>query len=182
MPTEPRVVSVSRDSLHRFSKAVTDSITLIAGVGVEGDAHAGVTVQHRSRAAADPTQPNLRQVHLIHAELHEELRQQGFNVAPGELGENITTAGVDVLNLPRDTVLQLGTEAAVQVTGLRNPCSQIDELQGGLLKAVLCRDEQGNVIRKTGVMGIVLQGGVVRPGDSIRIAFPEGEHFRLERV
>jgi MOSC domain-containing protein YiiM len=181
-PRVPRVVAVCRERLHGFSKATTDSITLLAGFGVEGDAHAGATVQHRSRVAADPTQPNLRQVHLIHAELHDELREQGFHVSPGELGENITTAGIDLLSLPRDTELYIGSEAIVQVTGLRNPCTQIDDLQPGLLKAVLGRDSQGNVVRKTGVMGVVLRGGVVRPGDPIRIMPPRGQHLPLDRV
>jgi MOSC domain-containing protein YiiM len=120
--TQGVVVAVSRDTDHRFSKPSTDEIRLLTGLGVEGDAHAGVTVQHRSRVAADPMQPNLRQVHLIQAELHEELHEQGFGVAPGELGENITTRGLDLLGLPRGTVLRLGDSATVEVTGLRNPC------------------------------------------------------------
>ena len=130
---QPVVVSVSRDGEHRFSKVVTDEITLLSGLGVQGDAHAGTTVQHRSRVAADPTQPNLRQVHLIHAELHTELREQGFDVAPGQLGENITTTGVSLLALPRGTLLQIGADAVVEVTGLRNPCAQINDFQPGEL-------------------------------------------------
>ncbi len=142
--TQGVVVAVSRDTDHRFSKPSTDEIRLLTGLGVEGDAHAGVTVQHRSRVAADPMQPNLRQVHLIQAELHEELHEQGFGVAPGELGENITTRGLDLLGLPRGTVLRLGDSATVEVTGLRNPCAQINAFQAGLLKAVLDHDAQGN--------------------------------------
>lgn len=95
------VISVSKSDEHTFSKQVLHSITLIAGDGVEGDAHCGKTVQHRSRVKADPTQPNLRQVHLIHSELFEELKEQGFDVAAADLGENITTRGIDLLSLPK---------------------------------------------------------------------------------
>jgi MOSC domain-containing protein YiiM len=173
---------VSRDAEHHFSKAVTTQITLLLGLGVQGDAHAGVTVQHRSRVAADPTQPNLRQVHLIHVELHSELRDQGFHVGPGQMGENVLTAGVDLLGLPCGTLLRLGGEAVVQVTGLRNPCVQIDTFAPGLLKAVVRRDQDGNVIRKAGIMGVVVHGGSVRPGDSITVRLPAGPHRPLERV
>src|SRR5262249_35071957 len=136
---EPVIVAVCRDGQHCFSKPTTHEIMLLAGLGVQGDAHAGVTVQHRSRVAADPTQPNLRQVHLIHAELHDELREQGFTVEAGQLGENITTRGLDLLALPRGTVLRLGPRAVIEVTGLRNPCSQINDFRPGLLNAVLGR-------------------------------------------
>ncbi len=176
------VVAVSRDGEHRFSKTVTDEITLLPGLGVQGDAHLGSTVQHRSRVAADPTQPNLRQVHLIHVELHAELRELGFDVAPGQMGENILTAGVELLGLPRDTLLQLGEHALVQVTGLRNPCAQIDAFRPGLLKAVIGRDQNGDVVRKAGVMAIVVHGGPVRPGGSIQVRRPTGPHHALERV
>lgn len=176
------VHSVCRDSQHRFSKRAADEVTLLEGLGVEGDAHAGVTVRHRSRVAVDPTQPNLRQVHLIHAELHDELRAQGFAVEAGQLGENITTQGLDLLALPRGAVLRLGPHAAVEVTGLRNPCNQINDFRPGLLKAVLGKDEQGNVIRKAGIMGIVLRGGPVKPGDTITVELPEEPHLALDRV
>lgn len=176
------VVAVSRAGEHRFSKDVTDEIRLLAGLGVDGDAHAGVTVQHRSRVAADPTQPNLRQVHLIHAELFVELSGQGFTVEPGQMGENITTAGVDLLALPRGTRLHLGETAVVEVTGLRNPCAQIDAFAPGLLKAVVGRDEHGQVVRKAGIMGIVLAAGPVRAGDSIDVHLPARPHQALERV
>ena len=159
-----------------------DTIRLIAGEGVEGDAHRGVTVQHRSRVRADPTQPNLRQVHLIQGELHDELVPLGFEVAPGVLGENVTTRGIDLLALPRGTVLRLGAEATVEVTGLRNPCSQIETFQAGLLKAVLDRAPDGAMIRKSGIMGIVLVGGDVRPGDAITVSLPAEPHEPLERV
>jgi len=178
----PVVAAVSRDGEHRFSKAVTDEVVLLAGVGVQGDAHAGVTVQHRSRVAADPTRPNLRQVHLIHAELHDELREQGFHVAPGQMGENITTRGLDLLRLPRGTLLHLGHEAVVEVTGLRNPCVQINAFQRGLLNAVLGRNEDGELIRKAGIMGVVVHGGLVKPGDTIEVRLPSGPHHALERV
>jgi MOSC domain-containing protein YiiM len=178
----PVVVAVSRDDRHRFSKPVVDEITVLAGLGVEGDAHAGATVQHRSRVAADPTQPNLRQVHLIHAELHDELREQGFAVEPGQLGENITTRGLDLLALPRGAVLSIGPLAAVEVTGLRNPCNQINDFRPGLLKAVLDRDAQGRLVRKAGIMGIVLRGGPIRPGDRIQVELPDEPHLPLDRV
>ena len=176
------VVTVSRDGEHRVSKAVTEEIVLLAGLGVQDDAHAGASVQHRSAVAADPTQPNLRQVHVIHAELHAELRAQGFDVGPGQLGENILTAGVDLLGLPRGTLLHLGAQAVFEVTGLRNPCAQLDVLQPGLLRAVVGRDQHGEVVRKAGIMGIVVHGGPVRPGDTIEVRLPAGPQHALERV
>lgn len=176
------VVSVSTDGAHRFSKTPTHSITLVAGLGVQGDAHAGVTVQHRSRVAADPTQPNLRQVHLLHSELFAELREQGFDVAPGQLGENITTRGLRLLDLPRGTVLLLGAEAAVEVTGLRNPCGQINAFRPGALAAVLHRDSSGALVRKAGIMGIVLRGGSVRPSDPVGVQLPAGPPQALQPV
>ncbi|EYB69252.1 hypothetical protein DEIPH_ctg010orf0017 [Deinococcus phoenicis] len=176
------VQAVSLSPAHTFSKASQSAIMLRAGLGVEGDAHAGRTVQHRSRVAQNPDQPNLRQVHLIHAELLDELRAQGFRVGAGDLGENVTTRGVDLLGLPRGTRLHLGSGAVVEVTGLRNPCAQIDAFQPGLLRAVLGRDEQGNLIRKAGIMGVVLAGGRVQPGDGIRVELPPEPHERLERV
>ncbi|WP_371478966.1 MOSC domain-containing protein [Kitasatospora sp. NBC_00315] len=176
------IAAVSRSAVHGFSKPNEPSLRLLAGLGVEGDTHLGVTVQHRSRVAQDPTQPNLRQVHLIHAELHEELALAGHRVAAGDLGENITTRGIDLLGLPRGTRLHLGDHAVVEVTGLRNPCLQIDAFQDGLLKQVVGRDEAGNVVRKAGVMGIVLADGEVRPGDRIRVELPNAPHEPLERV
>ncbi|MFC7640572.1 MOSC domain-containing protein [Streptosporangium lutulentum] len=149
---------------------------------MEGDAHLGVTVKHRSRVAQDPTQPNLRQVHLIHAELHDELRAAGFSVAAGELGENVTTRDVDLLGLPVGALLRLGEEAVVEVTGLRNPCVQIEAFQPGLLKRVVGRDETGELVRKAGVMGVVVAGGEVRPGDPIEVELPRPPHRRLDRV
>jgi MOSC domain-containing protein YiiM len=176
------VLAVSRDAEHRFSKANQHSIRLLAGLGVEGDAHLGVTVQHRSRVARDPTQPNLRQVHLIHAELFDDLRTAGYTVAPGDLGENITTSGLALLDLPTGTRLRLGPDAVVEVTGLRNPCLQIDAFRSGLLKEVVGRDETGAVVRKGGVMGVVVVGGVVRPGDAIAVELPAPPHRPLEKV
>jgi MOSC domain-containing protein YiiM len=149
---------------------------------VQGDAHCGALVKHRSRVAQDPTQPNLRQVHLIHAELFDELRAQGFAVVPGDLGENITTRGIALLALPTGTRLRIGAEAIVEVTGLRNPCGQIEQFQTGLLAAVLGRGPNGELIRKTGVMGVVIAGGVVRAGDAVAVELPVGEHRALERV
>jgi MOSC domain-containing protein YiiM len=155
---------------------------LVAGHGVDGDAHAGALVKHRSRVARDPSQPNLRQVHLIHAELHDELRLRGFALEPGQMGENVTTRGIDLLGLPTGARLWLGDQALIEVAGLRNPCTQLDGIQPGLMKAVLDRDAQGNLVRKAGVMGIVLAGGEVRTGDAIRVELPAGPHRPLSPV
>src|SRR3954447_7006121 len=176
------VLAVSRSPTHTFSKPNLPSIRLVAGLGVAGDAHAGVTVKHRSRVAADPTQPNLRQIHLIQAELFDELREQGFEVGPGQLGENVTTRGVDLLALPRGAQLRLGPDAVVEVTGLRNPCAQIDEFMPGLLKAVLHRAPDGSLVRKAGIMGVVIAGGAVAPGDVVAVELPDGPHEPLDRV
>ncbi|WP_421107582.1 MOSC domain-containing protein [Streptomyces sp. NEAU-S77] len=176
------VTAVSSNSEYSFTKPNRESITLLAGLGVEGDVHAGVTVKHRSRVAQDPTQPNLRQVHLIHEELFNELGEAGFRVAPGELGENITTRGIELLRLPVGTLLRIGAEAVVEVTGLRNPCLQIDNFQDGLSKQVVGRDNLGNIVRKAGIMSIVQEGGVVRPGDMIKVELPVGPHRQLDRV
>ncbi len=176
------VTAVGLSPAHSFSKPLVDTIRLLAGLGVEGDAHLGVTVKHRSRVKVDPTQPNLRQVHLIQGELHDELAAAGFTVVPGDLGENVTTRGIDLLSLPTGAKLRLGAEAVVEITGLRNPCSQIDGFRQGLLKQVLGRDEAGNLVRKAGVMGIVLAGGTVHPGDPIGIELPPEPHRPLERV
>ncbi len=166
------VTAVSCSATHTFSKATQASIRLLPGLGVEDDAHMGGTVKHRSRVARDPNQPNLRQVHLIHAELLDELRTVGFSVSVGQIGENVTTRGIDLLGLPSGTRLHLGDTAAVEVTGLRNPCAQLDNFQPCLMAAVLGRDEQGRLIRKAGVMGIVLVGGLVRSGNPIRVELP----------
>jgi len=176
------VVAVSRSETHKFSKLNQDSIQLLTGLGVEGDSHMGKTVKHRSRVAVDPTQPNLRQVHLIHSELHDELQTAGFVVSAGQMGENITTRGIDLLSLPTGTKLHLGDTAVVELTGLRNPCAQLDRFQSGLMAAVLGRDEQGKLIRKAGVMGIVIVGGKVNPGDSICIELPPQPYQPLDRV
>lgn len=176
------MTAVSRSGGHTFSKYGEPVIRLLAGLGVEGDAHLGVTVKHRSRVAQDPTRPNLRQVHLIHAELHDELAAEGFRVAAGELGENVTTRGVDLLSLPVGALLRLGGEAVVEVTGLRNPCAQIDGFRPGLLKRVVGRDEAGRLVRKAGIMGVVVAGGEVRPGDAVVVELPPLPHRRLDRV
>jgi MOSC domain-containing protein YiiM len=176
------VTSVSSSTAHSVSKSVRPAIQLLAGLGVEGDAHLGVTVQHRSRVARDPSLPNLRQVHLIHAELHDELASAGFTVAPGAMGENITTRGVDLLALPTGARLAIGPTAIIEVTGLRNPCTQLDGIQPGLMSATLPRDDEGKLIRKAGVMAIVLAGGLVRPGDRITIHLPPQPHQALQPV
>jgi MOSC domain-containing protein YiiM len=176
------VSAVSRDAAHRFSKAPVDAIELLVGLGLSGDAHAGVTVQHVSRVRRDPSQPNLRQVHLIHAELHDELAGLGFTVAPGDMGENVTTRGVDLLALPTGTRLRMGDTAVVEVTGLRNPCVQLDRFATGLMAAVLDRAPDGSLIRKAGVMSVVVSGGDVRAGDPITVELPDGPHRPLEPV
>ncbi len=176
------VVAVCCSSTHSFGKPPLAAIHLLAGLGVEGDAHLGRTVKHRSHVVADPTRPNLRQVHLIHTELHDELRAAGFDVSPGQMGENVTTRGVDLLALPIGTLLRLGPEAVVEVTGLRNPCTQLDAFRPGLMAAVLDRDESGRLVRKAGIMGVVRAGGVVRPGDVVDIELPPPPHRPLDRV
>jgi MOSC domain-containing protein YiiM len=176
------VAAVSSSPSHNFSKSNRDVIQLLAGLGVEGDAHLGRTVKHRSRVAKDPSQPNLRQVHLIHAELHDELREAGFRVSSGDMGENVTTRGIDLLGLPAGARLFIGASAVIEVTGLRNPCVQIDRFQKGLMKAVLSKDEHGNLVRKSGIMAIVLEGGEVKRGDAIRVELPSGPYRPLEVV
>lgn len=176
------VMAVSRSEKHTFSKPTTDRVLLRAGWGVEGDAHAGVTIKHRSRVAQDPGAPNLRQVHLLHAELFDELLPAGFQVSAGQLGENITTRGLDLLGLPRGSRLHFADRAIVEITGLRNPCAQIDGLLPGLLSAVLGRDQQGALIRMAGVMAVVIEGGEVRPGTPVSVELPPPPHAPLERV
>ncbi|MEM7367789.1 MAG: MOSC domain-containing protein [Bacteroidota bacterium] len=175
------VVSVSLSDAHTLKKWTQQEIRLIEGMGVEGDAHMGKTVKHRSRVAKDPTQPNLRQVHLIHSELHEELRSRGFAIEAGEMGENITTRGIDLLGLPRGSRLKIG-EAIIEITGLRNPCHQLDTIQQGLMQAVVGKDAEGKLIRMAGVMGIVLSTGWIRVGDRIEIELPRKPFVKLERV
>lgn len=175
------VEAVHMSEGHSFSKQSVPAITLLRGIGIEGDAHAGVAVRHRSRVAVDPSQPNLRQVHFMHAELFDELTYKGFTVYPGDLGENITTRGVELLGLSRGTILKIG-EARIEITGLRNPCNQIENFQTGLLAEVVGKDEEGTLIRKAGIMGIVLEGGAVKPGDKIEVMAPKGAFVPLERV
>jgi len=176
------VLAVSRGSRHGLGKLNRLAIRLVAGLGVEGDVHAGVTVKHRSRVARDPTQANLRQVHLIHAELFDDLAAQGFQVTPGALGENITTRDVDLLGLPAGALLCLGDSAVVEVTGLRNPCTQLDGLAPGLMQACLGRGPDGEPVRKAGVMGVVISGGAVRSGDAIVVQLPDGPQRALKPV
>ncbi len=179
--TDPAVVAVSSSARHTFSKPNQRSIRLIEGIGVEGDAHSGKRVKHRTLVNQNPLKPNLRQVHLIQSELFDELNAKGFSVEPGQLGENITTRGVDLLALPTGTNLKLGAEAVIELTALRNPCRQIDDYQKGLMNAVADRDGERNIVRKA-VMGIVLIGGIVRPGDSVIVNLPAEPHHRLEYV
>jgi MOSC domain-containing protein YiiM len=172
MSAAGEVVAVACSAGHTFSKPAHPSIRLMAGLGVEGDAHIGATVKHRSRVKRAPLEPNLRQVHLMHAELHDELRSRGFEVHPGDMGENVTTRGIDLLTLPMGARLHLGTDAIVEVTGLRDPCVQLDRFQDGLMKAVLLRDAEGRLIRKSGIMSVVIAGGDVRAGDAVRVELP----------
>lgn len=176
------VIAVHLNPQHTFSKAPVKEVQLRSGLGVEGDTHFGPTVQHLSRKRKDPAQQNLRQVHLIHAELFVELQLKGFTVQPGELGENITTQGIDLLALPTGTVLKLGADAEIKITGLRNPCKQINDFQAGLMNALLDRDEAGNLIRKAGVMAVVLKDGVVKAGDAIQVEWPEAPYRPLMPV
>ena len=175
------ITALSVSASHTMSKPNAPRIRLIEGIGIEGDAHAGVTVKHRSRVAHNPTQPNLRQVHLIHAELIDELQAKGFRVAPGIMGENVTTRGIDLLALPRGARLHLGKSAVIEVTGLRNPCTQLDGLQPGLMEAVLERGP-GGLIRLAGVMSVVRAGGEVAVGDTIAVERPDGAHEALRPV
>ena len=176
------VVAVCANGAHSFSKPSHAQIRLLEGLGVEGDAHMGATVKHRSLVARDASRPNLRQVHLMHGELLDELRAEGFEVTAGGMGENIVTRGMALLDLARGTRLRLGAEAVIEVTGLRHPCKQLDGYQSGLMKALLDKDENGNIVRKSGVMAIVLTGGTVKPGDTIEVEAPEGPHQPLEPV
>ncbi|MEA2888042.1 MAG: hypothetical protein QOD11_2402 [Bradyrhizobium sp.] len=176
------IVAVSLGHGHHFSKTPRLGIRLLTGLGVGGDAHIGETVKHRSRVRKDPARPNLRQVHLMHAELFDELRAKGFSVKPGDLGENVTTSGIDLLALPTGTRLHLGATAVVEVTGLRNPCVQIDGFQKGLMAATLDKDGDGNLIRKAGIMSVVLAGGDIRPGDLVRVELPNAPHRPLQPV
>jgi MOSC domain-containing protein YiiM len=167
---------------HSLSKKQVDSLTMVAGLGAAGDAHSGALVKHRSRVAKDPNQPNLRQVHLIGAELFDELAAKGFEVQPGAMGENITTRGIDLLGLPTGAILAVGDETLLAVTGLRNPCSQLDDLIPGLMSAVIARDADGRLIRKAGVMAVVLAGGTIHAGDPIEVAAPPGRPRPLQPV
>jgi MOSC domain-containing protein YiiM len=175
------VVAVHRSASHSFSKQAEMAIHLIEGIGVEGDAHSGTTVKHRSRVRQNPNQPNLRQVHLIHAELHDQLNAAGYHVTAGDMGENITTRGIDLLGLPTGAHLEIGG-AIIEVTGLRNPCYQLDQFEQGLMEACLNRADDGSLIRLAGVMGIVLKSGDVRPGDAIEVLLPAGVHAPLQPV
>ena len=168
------ILGLSKSRTHTFSKSNTNELVLIKGIGIEGDAHAGEKVKHRSRVRKDPNQINLRQVHLIHSELFDELNSKGFVVKAGDLGENICTQNIDLLGLKEDAVLKIGSSAVIRITGLRNPCSQLDRFQDGLMQAVLARGENNKLIRKAGIMAVVEESGTVKLGDPIVLmAVPE---------
>jgi MOSC domain-containing protein YiiM len=177
-----KVIAVHLNASHTFSKRSVEQIMMLRGLGVEGDAHCGETVKHRSRVARDPSQPNLRQVHIIHGELFDELSEKAFGVLPGDLGENVTTRGLDLLSLPEGTELQIGEQAVVTLTGLRNPCVQIDRFQPGLMSAVIGRSPEGKALPKAGVMGVVTKAGPVSPGDEIAVKLPPQPHRELKLV
>lgn len=177
-----RVLSVSLSPVHGFHKAPRESIRLLSGLGVEGDAHAGKTTQHLYRKRLTPDAPNLAQVHFLHAELFAEMQGRGFALTPGIMGENVLTEGIDLLNLPTGTIFRIGPEAVVEISGIRDPCKQIEAVAEGLTKALFDRDAEGQVVRKAGIMGVVLTGGVVAPGDAIEVTLPEGPFRRLEVV
>jgi MOSC domain-containing protein YiiM len=181
MNTSGFVKALSKSKTHTLIKKNQTQINFIKGLGVEGDAHFGETVKHRSRVKKDSSQPNLRQVHLMHSELFEELSQKGFDVSAGEMGENITTTGIDILHLPVNTILHIGKNVQIQLTGFRNPCTQLDGIQKGLMKALLTVDNEGNLFRKSGVFGIVLKGGIVSVNDKILIELPEEPHIKLPK-
>ena len=178
---EGAVVAVSRSPTHSMAKPSQPVIRLLAGLGVEGDAHAGTTVRHRYLRRRDPSQPNLAQVHLLHAELHDELRAGGFDLAPGEMGENVTTRGVHLLGLPTGTRLRLGDTAVVEVTGLRTPCCRLDGIQPGLMAATRAKVGR-KLFFKAGIMAVVVAGGEVGPGDAIRVDLPPEPHVPLKPV
>jgi MOSC domain-containing protein YiiM len=180
-PPNGRVVAVHRSAEHEFSKQTCPSITVVPGLGVEGDAHMGALVTHRSRVARDPSQPNLRQVHLVAAELLDEVNAAGFDVSPGQIGENITTSGLDLIRLPVGTALRIG-DALLILTGLRNPCVQLDAFQGGLQAAMLSRNDDGTLLRKAGVMSVVVHGGEIRAGDAITVSFPPGDSMPMQQI
>lgn len=178
-----KVIATSKSRAHTFNKFTFEQITLIKGLGVEGDAHMGAKVKHRYLVQKDPNQPNLRQVHLIHSELYSELAAKGFKgIKPGIMGENIATIGVDVLALPRNTILEIGSEVQIQITGLRDPCDQLNSIKDGLFNALIFKNTDGKIIRKAGIMGVVLEGGIVRKDDSIRVVLPEKPFVALEPV
>ena len=178
-----KVLAVSKSSTHSFNKYTCEQINLLKGLGVEGDAHMGKKVKHKFLVRKDPNQPNLRQVHLMHSELFDELEAAGFKkMHPGVMGENITTFGLDLLNLPQNTILTIGSSVQIQITGLRDPCDQLDSIQDGLLQALIYKDDAGNLVRKSGVMGIVLEGGIVNAGDEIEVELPDKPFITLEPV
>ena len=177
-----RIIGLARDDMHRVAKQPCERIRLVAGLGVEGDAHAGLTMQHRSRWVKQRTVPNLRQVHLIHAELFDELAAKGFEVAPAQMGENVTTIGIDLLGLSAGTRLRLGEEALIEITGLRNPCFKLDGIASGLMQAVLEKGPGKSLNRKAGVMAVVVASGEVRLGDGIVVVHTPALHIPLAPV
>lgn len=182
MINKATVIALSKSETHSFSKVNCEKLLLLEGLGIEGDAHMGKTVKHISRVKQDSAQPNLRQVHLIHSELFDEIELKGFHVNPGQIGENVTTHGIDLLSLPKGTILKIGADAAIEVTGLRNPCNQLNSIKEGLMNAVLGKDDNGTIILKAGIMGIVINGGEIHVKDTIEVVLPQQPYIKLERV
>lgn len=177
-----RIEALHSSPSHSLKKETTSSLEIIKGLGVKGDAHMGAKIKHVYRVRKDPNEPNLRQVHIIHAELFDELKTKDFDISFGEMGENITCSGLDILSLPTDTELQMGVSTRLKVTGLRNPCAQLDSIKKGLMKACLDRNQSGEMIPKVGIMTIVLEGGIINQGDEIKVVFPPEPHRKLEAV
>jgi len=175
------VMSVNQAARHDVRKTPVAALHLRSGLGADGDAHYGATVQHRYDRRRDPSRLNLRQVHLIGAELLEELGRAGYRIAPGDLGENITTADIDLASLPAATRLHIGSSAVLELTGLREPCVLLDRIAPGLRLAA-CGERSGETILRHGAMAIVVAGGEVRAGDAIEISLPPSPHRPMRVV
>ena len=176
------VVAVSLNPKHTFSKLPQLSIHLLAGLGVEGDAHCGSTVRHRYLVRRNPAAPNRTQVHLLEAEFLEALATDAPNFPafhPGDFGENILTRSIRLISLPLGTRLHLGPTAIVELTGLRSPCKQMNTLRPGLMKASFV---PGTRRHRAGVMAVVLEAGTLSAADTIHVELPPEPHIALRPV